>query len=196
MIGALVPGTGDPLNGMVLDTDSSYPDNFQDPVGLLMEPRLGVAYDLRGDGRTALRAPRTCRGGERTIDRWFDTSVFSRPAQGEVGNGRKDDVRLPGVTDTGIRISKAFRFGAREQQFEVSTEIYNLFNEVSYLEVDTTAQFFRRPRLAFESPCRSRRHALQSLSWTKDGELRRHPLQSGCGHCVRVAVDWLNAKFE
>ena len=42
LIGALVPGTGDPLNGMVLDTDSSYLDNFQDPVGLLMEPRLGV----------------------------------------------------------------------------------------------------------------------------------------------------------
>jgi hypothetical protein len=100
----------------------------------------GIGSVALGD-RPNVNGAANLPGGERTIDRWFDTSVFSRPAEGEVGNGRKDDVRLPGVTDTGIRISKAFRFGAREQQFEVSTEIYNLFNEVSYLEVDTTAQF-------------------------------------------------------
>ena len=56
LIGGVVPGSGDPFNGMVLDTDPNYPDNFEDPVGLLVEPRLGIAYDLKGDGRTAVRA--------------------------------------------------------------------------------------------------------------------------------------------
>ena len=55
LIGSTVDGSGDPFNGMVRDTDPNYPDNFQDPLGLLVEPRLGIAYDLRGDGRTAIR---------------------------------------------------------------------------------------------------------------------------------------------
>ncbi len=33
-----------------------------------------------------------------------------------------------------------------------------------------------------------------SASWMKEGELRRHPPQSACEHCVRVGRDWLNAR--
>jgi hypothetical protein len=55
LIGALVPGTGDLNNGIVLATDTSYPAGFKDQAPLLPEPRLGFAYDLRGDGKTAVR---------------------------------------------------------------------------------------------------------------------------------------------
>jgi len=79
--------------------------------------------------------------GPRTIDKWFNTSAFGRPAIGEVGNARKDDVRMPGVSDTGIRLSKQMPFGVGGQSLELGMEVYNLFSEVSYLEVDTTAQF-------------------------------------------------------
>lgn len=79
--------------------------------------------------------------GPRTIDQWFNTSSFGRPAQGVVGNARKDDVRMPGVSDTGIRLSKQMPLGVGGQSLEIGMEIYNLFSEVSYLEVDTTAQF-------------------------------------------------------
>jgi hypothetical protein len=54
-IGAFVPGSGDPFNGMVPETDDTYPDGFKDQEPLLPEPRLGFAYDLRGDGKTAIR---------------------------------------------------------------------------------------------------------------------------------------------
>jgi hypothetical protein len=56
MIGAFVPGTGDPANGMVLDSDDSYPNGFREQPGLVVEPRFGASYDLKGDGKTALRA--------------------------------------------------------------------------------------------------------------------------------------------
>ena len=56
LIGAIIEGSGDIANGMVLHNDPNFPDVFQDPIGLLVEPRLGIAYDLRGDGRTAIRA--------------------------------------------------------------------------------------------------------------------------------------------
>jgi hypothetical protein len=55
LIGALVPGTGDLNNGLVLATDNTYPAGFKEQAPLLPEPRVGFAYDLRGDGKTAVR---------------------------------------------------------------------------------------------------------------------------------------------
>jgi hypothetical protein len=54
-IGAFVPGTGDPFNGMVTEADADYPDGFKDQEPVLLEPRFGFAYDLTGDAKTALR---------------------------------------------------------------------------------------------------------------------------------------------
>jgi len=53
-VGSFVPGTGDPYNGMVLSSDPNYPKGFRDNQGLQPEPRLGFAWDVTGDGRTAL----------------------------------------------------------------------------------------------------------------------------------------------
>jgi hypothetical protein len=54
-IGGFVPGSGDPFNGMVQETDDSYPNGFKDQEPVLFEPRIGFAYDLTGDAKTAIR---------------------------------------------------------------------------------------------------------------------------------------------
>ena len=98
--------------------------------------------DLQGGG-----APIVVTGdpnlprGERTLERWFDTSVFARPATGEIGNGRKDVVRLPGVRDTGLTISKLFPFGSGRRSAQFRWEIYNLFNSLQYNAIDRAARF-------------------------------------------------------
>jgi carboxypeptidase family protein/TonB-dependent receptor-like protein len=55
-VGSFVPGTGDRYNGMVSSSDPNYPRGFRDSQGVEPEPRLGMAWDLSGDGKTALHA--------------------------------------------------------------------------------------------------------------------------------------------
>jgi hypothetical protein len=80
--------------------------------------------------------------GDRTVDRWFDTSVFQRPSgRGDIGNNCYNaKVQLPGFTNHDVSIFKDFPVnGNHRMQFR--WEIYNLFNHPQWNEVDTTAQF-------------------------------------------------------
>ena len=55
-VGSFVPGTGDRYNGMVSSDEPGYPKGFRDSQGIEPEPRLGLAWDITGDSKTALHA--------------------------------------------------------------------------------------------------------------------------------------------
>ena len=74
-IGRFVPGTGDVGNGMVLSNDTTYPRGYRDNQGVHPEPRVGFAYDMFGNGKTALH------GG------------FGLAHQGYVGGGYQGNLR-------------------------------------------------------------------------------------------------------
>jgi hypothetical protein len=54
-IGLLVPGSGDLTNGLAGTFTPGYPRGLIDYQGISAAPRLGFAYDLTGDHKTALR---------------------------------------------------------------------------------------------------------------------------------------------
>ena len=54
LLGTIVPGSGDLLNGMAF-ASSGYPKGGWTDSGLIPEPRLGFAYELTSDHKTVLR---------------------------------------------------------------------------------------------------------------------------------------------
>ena len=55
LVGAIVPGSGDPNNGLALGIDPNTPRGYRTTKPFDIEPRLGLAWDIFGKGKTVLR---------------------------------------------------------------------------------------------------------------------------------------------
>ncbi len=79
-------------------------------------------------------------GGGDPLTGFFNTSAFARPARGTYGNSPRNVVKKPGLINTNFAIFKNVSFGgSRAAQFRA--EIYNLFNQVEFQDIDRTARF-------------------------------------------------------
>ena len=103
-------------------------------------------FDFSGGGDTCGNIIQTgdpnLSRGDRTVDRWFDTSVFSRPSgRGDIGNNcNPAKIVLPGFNNHDVTVFKDFPLrGNHKLQYRL--EVYNLLNHPQWQTVDTTAQF-------------------------------------------------------
>jgi hypothetical protein len=79
-VGSFVPGTGDPYNGMVTNDDPDYPRSFRDNQGIHPEPRIGLAWDIFGNGRTALHTSAGIYHNAHITARSMDSAANNPPA--------------------------------------------------------------------------------------------------------------------
>jgi len=83
--------------------------------------------------------PRLSRG-DRSPDRWFDTSVFARPSgRGDIGNEGRAVIQLPGINNWNLALFKNFPMGHRSISFRA--EAYNVLNTLQFRNVDRGARF-------------------------------------------------------
>ncbi len=80
-VGTFVPGVGDRYNGMVSSDESGYPTGFRDNQGVETEPRVGVAWDITGDAKTALHASAGVYHNPHVNANGMDAMARNPPAQ-------------------------------------------------------------------------------------------------------------------
>jgi hypothetical protein len=69
--------------------------------------------------------------GERTIDRWFDTSAFAPAAQFTFGNAGRGILIGPGTFNVNLNIQREFSFAER-YRLQFRAEMYNAFNRANF----------------------------------------------------------------
>ncbi|MBI5280674.1 MAG: TonB-dependent receptor [Candidatus Solibacter usitatus] len=110
-------------------------------IGTITTLQTGFAATVVGGGSTtgtgATSRPNIATGqtaqlsrDERSRDRWFNTTAFSRPQQGFFGNATRGNIHLPGVEQVDFMTSKNFRLAERAN-LEFRTEFFNFFNHVN-----------------------------------------------------------------
>lgn len=94
-IGALIPQTGDPMNGLLMP-GADVPKTAYLYPSIGVAPRFGMAYDLKGDQRLVLRG-----GGGLFFDRPQNHSVTSNPPSSSnvtVRYGQLQDLNSAGLS--------------------------------------------------------------------------------------------------
>jgi len=80
--------------------------------------------------------------GQRTADRWFNTSAFVAPPAFTFGNAGRNSMYGPGLWKTDLALQRDFRLSARTR-FEFRAEAYNLFNHTN---LGTPERFVNTPQ--------------------------------------------------
>ena len=70
----------------------------------------------------------------------INTSCFTRPGIGNIGNMRRNSVRLPGLVVTDLAVFKNFQM-TEKTTLQFRWETYNLFNHTNFKDIDGNMRF-------------------------------------------------------
>jgi hypothetical protein len=112
------------------------------PSGVSYSTTDGADITGGGDGgRIVVTGKAQLDRGDRSLLRWFNPSVFARPAKGDYGNAPKDVFRGPGIDNWDISLFKKFPIKGEARFILFRWEMYNAFNHTQFSGVDSAARF-------------------------------------------------------
>ncbi len=81
--------------------------------------------------------------GDRTLDRWINTSVFKPAAKGSLAmDSGRGVIRGPGINNWDISVFKNVRYARAEQRYiQLRVELFNAFNHTQFSGINSTATF-------------------------------------------------------
>jgi len=95
----------------------------------------GSGVNFENNGNSLTRPNETCnpQSGSPSLSQWFNTSCFTAPADGELGNAPRTPVSGPGFANTDFSLIKHFPLGFREgARLDFRAEVFNLFNHPQF----------------------------------------------------------------
>jgi len=112
------------------------------PSGVSFTALNGVDIPGGGDGvRPLVLSNPILDKSERSLTRYFNTSVFGVPAVGTAGNAPRDVFRGPGTNNFDMSIFKNIPVFRERARFQLRFEAYNAFNHTQFSGVNTAATF-------------------------------------------------------
>ncbi len=134
------PGAKAVLDGWQLSGFATFASGFPSGVGYSTTDNADITGG--GDGaRINVTGKAPLPHGERSYSRWFNPTVFARPARGDYGNAPKDIFRGPGINNWDVSLFKRFPLRSESRLLEFRGEFYNVFNHTQFSSVDTAARF-------------------------------------------------------
>ena len=119
----------------VTNYQSGAPNSVTVPVDVA---RIGVS-----SSRATVVAGPKLSGGARTLTRWFNTEAFLPPEnmlQGRFGNGGRNILIGPGLSQWDVALMKTFSFQERAR-LQFRAESFNIWNHPAFTGINTSVFF-------------------------------------------------------
>jgi Carboxypeptidase regulatory-like domain len=99
----------------------------------VVDSNNGSGVNFQNNGNSLIRPNQTCspQSGPQNLGEWFNTSCFTTPAIGELGNASRTPVSGPNFINTDFSVIK--HFPIREAlRLDFRAEFFNLFNHAQF----------------------------------------------------------------
>lgn len=122
---------GNTIGGWQINGITTYQSGFS------LTPGLSNNNCVCGNSLAVPNVTSNPMTGSQTLGAWFNTSVFSYPAEYTIGDAGRGLITGPGIFDTDLNVEKHFALPWREgMQLEFRAEFFNAFNHPQFNNPD------------------------------------------------------------